>query len=272
MTRHYTFAGTQKCCWEFQFISGKIPYNLFIYLFGQGQCTLMDISVHVPALAAKLMRKKRRWWGVHVCMCACVYVCVCVCVREGFTEIQVAGLHACLSALIMLMWTAGAPQDVSCHYSPPGANKCGAVQCFLNRLFPLWEGRPQMLCACVCTCVCMFVGCLCALGHVYVKRGEVWTGVRGSEGEQISVYAWSQQHASEVFLALFFNIFSRDCFSSGAIYAPLMYFQIIYTCIVMEMHMRNMQTTSTRITAFSWLHLKVHLHGTWISQVINHFQ
>lgn len=181
MTRHYTVAGTQKCCWEFQFISGKIPYNLFIYLFGQGQCTLMDISVHVPALAAKLMRKKRRWWGVHVCL----YVCVCVCVREGFTEIQVAGLHACLSALIMLMWTAGAPQDVSCHYSPPGANKCGAVQCFLNRLFPLWEGRPQMLCACVCTCICMFVGCLCALGHV------MWSGGRYEqecEGAKVSKF------------------------------------------------------------------------------------
>lgn len=34
---------------------------------------------------------------------------------------------------------------------------------------------------------------------------------------------------------------------------------------------RNTQT-STRITAFSWLHLKVHVHGDWISQVINNFQ
>lgn len=82
--------------------------------------------------------------------------------------------------------------------------------------------------------------------------------------ERISVYAWSQQHPSKVFLALFFNIFSRDCLSSGAVCAPLMHCQNIYTYIVMEMYMWNTQT-STHITAFSWLHLKVHLHGSWFS-------
>lgn len=96
-------------------------------------------------------------------------------------EIQVAGLHACLSALIMLMWTAGAPQDVSCHYSPPGANEYRAAQCFLNRLFP-HAREDHKCCASVCVCVRQRVRdmslcispCLCEAGGVINRSARQW--------------------------------------------------------------------------------------------------
>lgn len=72
--------------------------------------------------------------------------------RKRGRETQVVGPHARLSASIMLMWTAGAPQDVSWHYSPPGANERGAGEGFLNSafFFPAVWGKSRVVCVCVC--------------------------------------------------------------------------------------------------------------------------
>lgn len=194
-------------------------------------------------------------------------------------EIQVAGLHACLSALITLMWTAGTPQDVSCHYSPPGANEYRAAQCFLNRLFPRAR-EDHKCCVSVCAYVCVrqrvrdmslcISPCLCEAGGGVINRSvRQWRWANEQAKANFCVCLKPQQHPSEVFLALFFDIFSGACFSSRAIYAPLMHFQIIYMYIAMEMQIWCTQA-NTRSTAFSGVHLKIHLHATWISQVISH--
>lgn len=114
-----------------------------------------------------------------------------------YIEIQVAGLHACLSALIMLMWTVGAPQDVSCHYSPPGANEYRAAQCFQNRLFPRAR-EDHKCCVSVCVYVCVrqrvrdmsscISPCLCEAGGVINRSARQWRWANEQAKANFCVY------------------------------------------------------------------------------------
>lgn len=131
---HATVEGKTPCCWEL---------------------TFRDISYNVLRL------EKRRC------------VCLCLCLSGGWhwdpgcwtSCMPVCPHHAHVNSrrstgcVMSLFTTRGQWTQSSAMLS--------------KQTFLPWEQRQQMLCVCMCTRIRVSVGCLCALAHVYVKRGEV---------------------------------------------------------------------------------------------------
>lgn len=120
--------------------------------------------------------------------------------------------HACLPPSGSRK-TAGAPQDVSCHYSPPGANERRSGATLLQAVSsPVQGGGGQTVCFVLCACgVCVCVlQRLRALALRAWERAE-WVGSvreRGSEGEQMS---------GREFLCMWAHRIPRGIFSIDAV-------------------------------------------------------
>lgn len=147
-----------------------------------------------------------------------------------------------------------------------------------KQTFPPREGRPQVLCVCVCTrprvqgmSLCISP-CLCEGGGGINRSAREWRWANEQAKANFCVCMKPTTCLRGIFSIVFQHLQQGLFFIRSNIYSSHAFPNHGYTHYHRGAHVKYSNKHEQYSIRLIWFLLKVHRHGTWISQVINNFQ